>query len=197
MLVIDIETTGVDYNRHSAISIGALEFENPSNAFYIEFKPWLGAEIDPEALDINGLNINNIVLTHNDGLSRFNEWVLELKERTPVGQNIGQFDMRFLFTSYNKAGFHWPFGHRVIDLHSIIYYENLKLRRKTPIDDSTRCSALSSKKIFEFAGLPPEPKPHNSLTGAKMVAEVMSRIIYGNILFEEFKKYGIPDYLKK
>ena len=36
MLIIDIETSGTDVRTHGLVSIGAIEFENPTNTFYGE-----------------------------------------------------------------------------------------------------------------------------------------------------------------
>ena len=48
-----------------------------------------------------------------------------------------------------------------------------------------------------YVGLPPEPKPHHALTGAKVEAEALSRLLFGKILLKEFAHYEIPKYLKK
>ena len=47
MIVVDVETTGVDARKNSIVSIGAVDFENQKNQFYGECKIWEGAEIDP------------------------------------------------------------------------------------------------------------------------------------------------------
>ena len=54
MIVLDIETTGVDALKNSIVSIGAIEFENPEERFYEECRIWDGAEINPLALEVNG-----------------------------------------------------------------------------------------------------------------------------------------------
>lgn len=58
-------------------------------------------------------------------------------------------------------------------------------------------SALSLDKILEYAGLPPEPKPHRAINGAKREAEAFYRMRYGKPLFPEFKKFPLPEYLLK
>ena len=45
MLILDIEGSGVDYNKHSIVSIGGVDFENPENQFYAECKIWEAADV--------------------------------------------------------------------------------------------------------------------------------------------------------
>ena len=54
MIALDIETSGIDAHKHSILSIGAIDMDNPGNRFYAECRAWDGAHIDQEALDING-----------------------------------------------------------------------------------------------------------------------------------------------
>jgi hypothetical protein len=50
---------------------------------------------------------------------------------------------------------------------------------------------------MRYAGIPPEPKPHKALNGARYEMEALSRLIYGKGVFEEFLRYEIPEYLGK
>ena len=50
MIVIDIEGSGVEYAKHSIVSIGALDFDNPTNRFYGECRIW-------EAADVRGTSV--------------------------------------------------------------------------------------------------------------------------------------------
>ena len=54
MIVLDVEMSGLDPNRHSILSLGALDLDEPTNQFYEECRAWDGAEIDDAALAVNG-----------------------------------------------------------------------------------------------------------------------------------------------
>ena len=60
MIVIDVETTGVIPTKHSILSIGAIDFNNPENQFYEECRIWDGAQVmqDGEEGMLSALKIN-------------------------------------------------------------------------------------------------------------------------------------------
>jgi DNA polymerase-3 subunit epsilon len=197
VIVIDIKTRGTDpKKKHSIVCIGAVDFSNPENQFYQECRIWEGAEIDKEALNINGFSKENLKNPNKKSLEvaikEFLEWIKNIEEKTIAGENPS-FDRDFLKISAQKHEIEWTLGHRTIDLHSLCYTHLIKRGLKPPTENGR--SALNLDKILEYVGLPPEPKPHNALTGAKMEAEALSRLIYKKPLLNEFKKYKIPDYL--
>ena len=60
MLVVDVEASGTEAAKHSIVSIGALDFSNPSIRFYGECRIWEGAHVMPEALMVNGFSEEQI-----------------------------------------------------------------------------------------------------------------------------------------
>ena len=49
MIIIDVEASGTEHDKHSIVSLGAIDFDNPENRFYRECKVWTGAHIMDEA----------------------------------------------------------------------------------------------------------------------------------------------------
>jgi nucleotide-binding universal stress UspA family protein len=121
MLVIDVESTGLDPQRHALVSIGALDFLNPDDHFYRECRMWQGAA----------------------------------------------FDRALLIASAQRAGLEWRPVHRLVDLHSLCCAHRLG-RGVTPSSQHD-LTALTANEIFRYVGLPPEPRRHHALTGAKPV----------------------------
>ena len=80
-----------------------------------------------------------------------------------------------------------------MDKKHFCYFHHLK-RGVVPPTKENR-TALNLDKIANYVGLPDESKPHHALNGAKLEAEAFSRFIYGKPLFEEFKRFPVPDYL--
>jgi DNA polymerase III subunit epsilon len=193
MIIVDSEWSGVDPSKHSVLSIGALDFYNPSNQFYGECKIWNGASISEEALEVNGFTKEQCMDSHkmSEGelVREFIRWGEQCKNHTFAGQNVG-IDLTFLRTAAFRAKLNWPFAQRVIDLHTLAYFHMLRRGIKPP-EEKNR-SALNSDAISAYVGIPNELDPHNALNGAKQAAECFSRLIHDKHLLEEFKEHPIP-----
>ena len=127
-------------------------------------------------------------------IQKFSIWLNARKYKTIAGHNV-TFDRDFLKASAEKYGIKLPITYRTVDLHTLGYIHHTKRNLTSHIDEQGRTN-LNSDTVFNYVGLPSEPKPHNALTGAKMTAEAFSRLIYGKNLLKEFENYSIPDYLK-
>ena len=203
MIILDVETTGVNPIKNSIVSIGAIDLNNPFNMFYGECRVWEGAEINPEALEVNGFTLDDVTYRNKYSLEeltiKFIEWLNKVKNSTIAGHNVG-FDAGFLRDSIQRVklkgyDIQANLGYRTIDLHSETYTNHMKNNFKIPIKDNR--TNLTSDYAFNYVGLPDEPKPHNALTGAKMEAETLFRLIYGKKLLPDFNAYSIPEYSKK
>jgi len=198
MIVLDIETTGTDPKRHSIVEVGAIDFDCPDNYFNKRCRIWTGAEIVPGAMEINGLTLEEIqdikLPTQKELISLFIAWMDKIEDRTVAGQNV-DFDINFLNESSARCGFNFRLGKRKVDQHSIVYAHYLKRNIIPPLKDGS--SDLKSDLIMNYVGLPPEPKPHRAINGARYEAEALSRLIRGKGMFEEFAWYEIPGYLQK
>jgi DNA polymerase III epsilon subunit-like protein len=196
MIVVDVETTGLRPDRYSIVSIGAIDFENPSREFYRECRPWDGAEFDTESLAVNGFTAAQVTDPSRPSLEKtigeFIAWALESPDRTLGGMNTF-FDRDFLRSAAERYNMQWQFGHRVLDLHTVCWMHMVKAGRIPPLKYGRL--PLTNDTILQYAGLPPEPKPHHGFTGAKMEAEAFSRLVRGTSLLAEFSQYPLPEYL--
>ena len=193
MIVIDIEASGTNYDKHSILSLGALDFDNPENRLYLECHAWEGAHIDPDALAVNGFSeaqaTDRTKLTEAQLIGQFLTWADGIEDQTFAGQNVS-FDRDFVRAACERAGYSYPFAHRTIDTHTLAYMHYVIHDRPIPINK--RHSALNLDAILNYVGIPDEPEPHNALTGALAHAEVISRLLYGKRLLPEFAQMPIP-----
>jgi DNA polymerase III epsilon subunit-like protein len=196
MVVLDIETTGLNPFKNSIVEIGALDFNNPSNQFYQKCRVFEGAEIDPVALKINGYDDSQLLDFTRKSLEEliisFIDWINKIDDRTIEGHNV-DFDINFLKETIKRYNIDFNFGFRKVDQHSLIYAHHLKFKKKLSLKKNL--SNLGGDKIMEYVGLPTEPKPHTGINGAKFEAEAISRLIFGKRLLEEFNEFEIPGYL--
>ncbi len=197
MIIVDVETSGLDPKHYSILSIGAVDFENPERTFYAKCRVWDGARISKESLEINGFTEREARDPYQKSLSEimheFMNWLEECSEKTFAGQNPA-FDRDFINDSFARADITYRIAVRTVDLHSIAYAEHRK--RNISIPPRNGHSDLSLDKIAKYTGLTEEPKPHNALNGAKFEAEAFSRIIFGKKLLPEFEGYEIPENLR-
>lgn len=195
MIVIDIEATGTESGVHSIVSLGAIDFSEPTNRFYKECRAWEGAHIMDEALAVNGFTREEVtdVTKQTDGeiVRAFFEWSQHMADRTLAGQNVS-FDRDFLKATCKREGFPWDLAHRTIDTHSLCYMHMVTHGVTPPVDPQHRRSALNLDTVLNYCGIPDEPKPHSALTGALSHAEVISRLLYGKKLLPEFEQYEVP-----
>ncbi len=195
MLVLDIEASGTEYQKHSIVSLGALDLNNPENRFYEECRIWNGAHVMDEALEVNGFTQEQIIdpskQSEQELIEKFVAWAGELADRTFAGQNVS-FDRDFVKAACQRAGLNYTFAYRTIDSHSLAWMHMIKRGMTPPIDAEHHRSALNLDAVLNYTGIPNEPEPHNALTGALSHAEVISRLLYDKKLLPEFEQYDIP-----
>lgn len=196
MIIIDVEATGPNPRRNSIASIGAVDFSDSENQFYGECRIWEESQIDPIALKVNGFTEDQLKDPKKDSeagmLKKFSEWMKQFPNKSLAGQHPS-FDRDFINAASRRAGLGMLIWRKTIDLHAICYAHMLGRRLEIPLSDER--SDLTTDMIFNYVGLPKEPRPHNGLTGAKMEAEAFSRLIHGKTFLKEFESHDVPRYL--
>jgi oligoribonuclease (3'-5' exoribonuclease) len=199
MLILDTECSGLRPERHSILSIGALDFRNPDNRFYGECRVWekdgVQAEIMDDALAVNGFThaeaTDPAKQSEAELVAAFLDWSQDLPERTLTGQNVS-YDRDMLMAAAERTHLNWNLAYRTVDVHTLCWMHMVKANGVPPVDTDHRRSALNSKAILNYCGLEKEPDPHNALTGALWHAEVTSRLLYDKKLLPEFEQFDIP-----
>ena len=195
MIAVDVESTGLDAEKASIVSVGAVDLDDPANQFYEECRIWDGAHITEEALAITGFTQEEIgeesgKQSEAELVRNFIAWAMDRpKSHTFVGQNP-RFDSDFVAGACNRAGIAFPFAHRSIDTHTLCW-NHMMQQRLTPPEENRR-SAINLDYILDYCGLPPEPRPHNALNGALSHAEVFFRLVYTKETLSEFADHPIP-----
>lgn len=195
MLVIDIEGSGVNYEKNSIVSIGAIDLENPTNRFYGECRVWDGAHIEEEALAVNGFTREELLdpnkMSEGELVHNFIDWAKDLHNKTFAGQNVS-YDRDMAKAAAHRAHLDWNFAHRTIDVHTLCWMHMVKAGLVPPLDEEHHRSALNLDAVLNYCGIPDEPEPHNALTGAMCHAETISRLLHNKKLLPEFTQYEIP-----
>jgi len=163
MIVVDVETGGLDPIRNSLLSIGAVEYEDPTNEFYVELEPLAGTEIHPKVLSINDYSPNTWKNTnHFVGMNLFYEWIKQIPDKTLAGHNPA-FDRDFCNANFEHAKLGRVFDFHTVDLHTLAYQKFGK--------------SLSANRIYDKLQMRREPDPHNALNGAKWECEAIRELM--------------------
>lgn len=189
MIIVDLETSGINPQRCSILSIGAIDFLNPNNQFYTECRIDPGCEINEKSLAISGFSKEQI----NDPgkksvqqiLEEFFKWLPE--NRILAGENPF-FDKDFLEHAALKYNIPQNIGRRTVDLHTISFVHQLK-RQLISLNVNPN---LSLDKTLVYVGLPMRHSSHNALVDAKLEAEAFSRLLFNKGLFEEYAAFPVP-----
>lgn len=175
MIVVDVETSGLDPQRHGVLSIGAVEY-GTDNEFYIECRLSPSKTYEQRALKVNGFKAAELYSTARilpaDAFGEFVHWAQMVKYRTLANMNVA-FDVAFLKAMSPVAS--WPFGHRYVDLHSVVFA--YALAEGWLPERDRQLSRLSWPVLLEYVGLPPEPEPHDALIGARTAARAFEVIL--------------------
>lgn len=201
MIVVDIETSGLDKVKCGIWQIGAYDLDSGEDFLEearIDHEDRVLSLPDKPLFEVIGkteeqLRDNN-KQSQKQMLEKFFSWVFKKKFKNFVCQNP-QFDIVFLEMKAGKYGLDLPFHHRAFDLHSVAQIKYFDLKKSFLIESGFSKMGLS--QVLDFCGLKDERKCHNALEDAKLTAECFSRLVYGKSIFPGFKNFKIPDYLKK
>jgi DNA polymerase III epsilon subunit-like protein len=129
ILLIDVETTGIDPLKHACIEIGAILLDrdlNPITEYTTFICPWQGAEIQPEAMAVNQITQAQIDTAPplQEVVERFHcIFQPDARKLLLGGWNVW-FDAGFLRALYTRANIKWPFRARLLDLQSIVTFHS-------------------------------------------------------------------------
>lgn len=199
LVVVDVETTGVDPKTTSIVSIGAVILEDQTQRFYGECKPFEGAVINQEALNVNGETTETLYksdrMTDIQLIQDFIQWWNEIKQPKIVAGHNTAFDIGFLNETAKRAGTIGTWGKRSVDQHTLALAKMLETGHEIPVKNGVY--TLDSDIIMKYVGIPAEPKPHNALNGALWEAEAIARLMRGQGVIPELKSHKVPHYLQK
>lgn len=164
---LDLEASGLSPTKNSILSIGAIHIET-GNEFYVECRNYPDREVDDFALKVNGFTLeqaNDITkpFPHEVYVALVTWCLTHTYKPMLIGENLPSFDVQFLKYTQELTVFPWVFGHRYLDLHSISFAH---FGRSVKMDEA-----------LVLLGLPPEPRPHNALTGAKVTRDVFKKLM--------------------
>lgn len=191
ILCLDLETTGLDEHRCGILEIGAC-WLHTGEGFFRECRPLVNCQLEEEALKVNGWTTEKLadlkLLPEEHAIAEFLGWVRGShgsNSRVQLAAWNAHFDHRHLCAGMERAGYdgaHRPFLQRLLDVHSILAADTIRAGLTHPV--------MNPEQLVNFGGeianadaaserlhLPPEPKPHTALAGARQVRAMLRRLL--------------------
>lgn len=198
MIVLDIETSGLDFEKNGIWQIGAIDLIS-GEEFLQESKIDKEDEVVQEALNVCRKTEQELrdfsQQTQEQMISNFLDWTSNKKIKNFICQNP-QFDVAFLISKIRKYNLIFTFPHRSFDLHTIAQIKYFEINNKFSFDLNKFKSDFDLTNILKFCGIKDKRKAHNALEDCKLTAECFSRLVYGKMMFKEYVQFEIPVYLK-
>lgn len=164
IVIVDIETSGLDPERHEILEIGAVIFDSKTlaiiDALDLRVKPEHPETGDARAFAVNGYNAEEWADCMDLKLALY-MFKVRTEGATFCAHNA-IFDWSFLLKASEKTGVALHFDYHKLDLLSIAW-------AKIPHE---KVQSWSLKTICAYLGIPPEPKLHRGLQGAMKEYEV-------------------------
>lgn len=189
MIVVDIETSGMNFLKCGIWQIGAVDITT-NEEFIQESRIDDEDSIEPAALLIirktEEYLRNKKKQSQQQLLESFFSWINKRKVKTFICQNP-QFDSAFINIKAKKYNLEIPFHYRAIDLHTLaqtIYYQ-----KNNSFLMEQNHSEMNLSKIMELCGMQDnrimlenekvtkQGKPHNALEDARIEAECFKKLL--------------------
>jgi DNA polymerase III epsilon subunit-like protein len=196
MIVVDIETSGLDPIKCGLWQIGAVDLDS-KRVFFEESRIDDEDFVEESALKVIGKSEEDLRSPYKESqkqlLDNFFNWCSSCNDKICICQHP-QFDISYLMIKARKYGIEFPLSFRAFDLHSFASLKHFQL--KGLFLKSEGFSDMKLSNILSFVGMRDNRDAHNALEDAKLTSECFYRIVYGKLFFDEYSPYSIPDYLK-
>lgn len=209
IIIFDTETTGLNAKTNSIVSLGAVDPDRPEDTFYEECRVFDGAEISPDALKVNGFDVNEITdvskQTLKDLYFNFEKYVKSHNADVLSGFNVSRFDLKFLANTAKRYDLPWELPTKYFDLkddfEDMIYNNPKFIDLKVQIDrlfpprngnsDPEKKNYISLNRSLKYFGIEDEPRPHNALGGARFATELYGLFYLKSHFLREYDRYPI------
>jgi DNA polymerase III epsilon subunit-like protein len=207
IVVFDTETTGLSPTRNGIVALGAIDLAT-GDKFYEECRIDDDTEINQYALGVNGFSEAQVRDPNKQSMAELEEhfeaWCKAHNATVIAGYNV-KFDIGFLKNVVTKHGMQWGLPTKYVDVEQVYMKEIFsnpdfdeeinKYLLRTGEDRNVR--AVKMDHAMESLGMGKEPRPHNALTGAIFCAELLSLMMYGKHVTNDFDKYQVIQKLQQ
>ncbi len=177
ILILDIEATGVDFNKHELIEIGALLLDKKTlrekKSFESFIKPKRWADREPEAMAVNKISWDELkkALSLKTVLRQFEATFGTNVIIAPYGTIL---DTAMLRVGYKQCRMIYPFDYHVFDIWPLAYTYMAKHKL---LINKERFSGFSLDDVAQHFNITPPNDRHTALADCRLEAAVLRCLI--------------------
>lgn len=177
LLLIDLESTGLDVDRHEIIQIAAVLLDRKTlkekEVFSSFVKPSAWQWRDRKSMTVNKISFDRV----KDApvlklvLQQFNK--LFNPKEVILSYYGGPLDMDFLRVAYKKARIKWQFNYHYLNLWSVFYGF---LGAKNQLKSKNKFTGFSLEDLMRKFKIKSQSR-HDGLTDCRIEAEILRKIV--------------------
>lgn len=167
-IMYDLETTGFSDSRDKIIEIGAISVKNGKivDRFSELCNP--GKFVSQKITDLTGITNEMLedVMSSEEGVQAFINWVKIQKENLAIGHNIASFDNRMLKAACRRQKLEFPFE---FTLDTLTFAKNLQLKERGLVQ------GYKQGQLGEFYGI--KYDAHRAVNDVEALHEIFSHLL--------------------
>ena len=178
LLLVDLETTGTDPNRHEIIQLAAVLLDKKTlkekKFFNAYIKPVRWINRDLASMQVNGIKYDwlktapNLAMVLKNFQKRFN------LQKVVLSYYVGVFDIVFLQKAFVKTNRKWPFDYHYFNIWAAFYPLLAKRNKLNSNKDFAGFGVDYLIKYFKIRQLGPQ---HDALVDCRLEAEILRKVM--------------------
>lgn len=178
LLLIDLESTGLDVRKHELIEIAAIRLDKKTlkekQRFESYIKPTNWRKRDPEAMAVNNIKYEQLAAAPSL------KAVLQKFTKTFSPNSVilshygGNMDVIFLDAAYKKSGLKYPYDHHTFNIWVMCYAYMAKIAK---LNSRKRFSGFHLEDVAEHFKISVPENRHTALADCLLEAEVLRKVL--------------------
>ncbi len=177
LLLIDIESTGVDITKHELIELGAILLDKKTlkekKTFEAFIKPHKWSSRDPEAMAVNQITWDQLKKASSlkSVLTKFQQ---TFGTKVTLANYGTILDTAMLRTSYKQINKNYPFDYHVFDIWPLCY---TYMARKKKLTNPKKFPGFSLEDLAKTLKVTVPANRHTALADCRLEAEILRKLL--------------------
>ncbi len=178
LLLIDIESTGLDVSRHEIIQLAAILLDKKTlkekRNFNSYIKPMNWVSRDHVAMAINKIDYEQIK-NAQPVAKVIKSFVKTFPGKVTLANYGGNLDTVFLPAAFKKASVSYPYDYNTLNIWVLAYVYMIKMKK---LGNKQKYHGFNIPDILKTAQIPlPKGQLHDALVDCRAEAEILRHII--------------------